>query len=97
MKKILLVIAFSISCTIIIAQTNKLTQFSNYAAPECAEASNDFSLEINGEKVFVYNTRAASFVYFSFQGELDIKVIPGAYIYSYDIRINNILPLVIAN
>lgn len=86
MKKILLVITFSISCTIIIAQTNKLTQFSSYPAPEGAEASNDFSLEVNGEKVFVYNTREASFAYFSFQGKLDIKVIPGAFIYSYDIR-----------
>jgi polygalacturonase len=62
------------------------SQFINYPAPEGAEPANDFELEINGQKVFVYNTRSAAYAYFSFEGKLDITVKPGAFIYSYDIR-----------
>jgi hypothetical protein len=61
-------------------------QFVNYPAPEGSEPANDFELEINGQKVFVYNTRSAAYAYFSFEGKQDITIRPGAFIYSYDIR-----------
>ena len=85
MKKILfLLLATHIcTCTLTLARS---AAFINYPAPEGAEAANDFELEINGEKVFVYNTRSAAYAYCSFEGNLDIKVKPGAFIYSYDIR-----------
>jgi len=57
-----------------------------YDAPNGAEAANDFMLEVNGKKVFVYNTRLAAFAYFSFDGKVDIKVIPGRPVYNFDVR-----------
>jgi hypothetical protein len=61
-------------------------EFVNYPAPENAEAANDFELLVNGQKVFVYNTRAAAVAYFSFSGKVDIKVICNRPIYNHDIR-----------
>ena len=60
-----------------------------YGAPDGAEPANDFTLEVNGKKVFVYNTRLAAFAYFSFEGKVDIKVITGRPIYNYDVRPHN--------
>ena len=61
-------------------------EFVNYPAPENSEAANDFELLVNGQKVFVYNTRAAAVAYFSFSGKVDIKVICNRPIYDRDIR-----------
>ncbi len=61
-------------------------EFVNYPAPEDAEAANDFELLVNGQKVFVYNTRAAAVAYFSFEGKVDVKVICNRPIYNHDIR-----------
>src|SRR3982750_2824508 len=73
-------------CSFLVSGRLFAGDFINYAAPEGAEAANDFELEINGQKVFVYNTRSAAYAYFSFEGTVNITVRPGAQIYSYDIR-----------
>jgi len=57
-----------------------------YEAPEAAESANDFQVEVNGQRLFVYNTRLAAFTYFSFQGKADIKVKFGGSIDTHDIR-----------
>jgi polygalacturonase len=57
-----------------------------YDPPHGAEPANDFMLEVNGQPVFVYNTRAAAFAYFSFEGKVELKVITARPIYNHDIR-----------
>ncbi len=81
MKRPLLLIA-----VILLATASFADEFVNYPAPENAEAANDFELLVNGQKVFVYNTRAAAVAYFSFSGKVDIKVICNRPIYNHDIR-----------
>jgi polygalacturonase len=41
---------------------------------------------VNGQKVFVYNTRPAAFASFSFSGKVDVQVIFGGQIFTHDIR-----------
>lgn len=57
-----------------------------YNPPPGIDAANDFELEVNGKKVFVYNSRAAAFASFSFSGTVTIKVIIAGPVYNYDIR-----------
>ncbi len=75
-----------IICTLFAASKTFANEFINYPAPEGAEAANDFELEVNGQKVFVYNTQSAAYAYFSFEGSVNITVRPGGQIYSFDIR-----------
>jgi len=57
-----------------------------YKAPQGAESAPEFEVEVNGQKLFVYNTRPAAFAYFSFEGKADIKITFLAPVYSFDIR-----------
>lgn len=69
--------------TFITAQANDVII---YKAPEGAASAPEYELEVNGQKVFVYNTRPAAIAYFSFEGKVDIKVTFLSKIYDYDIR-----------
>ncbi len=62
------------------------SQLIIYEAPEGAESAPEYELEVNGQKVFVYNTRPAALAYFSFDGRVDIKVTFLGTVYNYDIR-----------
>ena len=57
-----------------------------YPAPKDAEAAPEFELEVNGQPVFVYNTRCAAFAYFSFEGKVDVKVTFMSQVNNFDIR-----------
>ena len=57
-----------------------------YKTPADAEAAPEFELEVNGQKIFVYNTRIAAFAYFSFEGKVDVKVTFLSPVYNFDIR-----------
>ncbi|HEX7583644.1 MAG TPA: glycosyl hydrolase family 28 protein [Prolixibacteraceae bacterium] len=57
-----------------------------YDAPKDAEAAPEFELEVNGQPVFVYNTRNAAFASFSFEGKVDVKVTFLSPVFSFDIR-----------
>jgi len=57
-----------------------------YNAPKAAAAATEFELEVNGQKVFVYNTRTAAIAYFSFSGRVEVKVTFLSPIYNFDIR-----------
>ena len=57
-----------------------------YAPPEGMEPATEFELEVNGQKVFVYNTRTAAIAYFSFEGEVEVTVKFLSPIYDFDIR-----------
>jgi hypothetical protein len=62
------------------------SQVTIYPAPEGAEAAPEFQLEVNGQPVFVYNTRCAAFACFSFEGKIDVKVSYASPVYNFDIR-----------
>lgn len=57
-----------------------------YEAPPGAESAPEFEVEVNGQKIFVYNTRPAAFAYFSFEGKVDVKVTFLAPVFNFDIR-----------
>ncbi|MGE5395808.1 MAG: glycosyl hydrolase family 28 protein [Candidatus Saccharibacteria bacterium] len=57
-----------------------------YEAPQGAESAPEFEVEVNGQKIFVYNTRPAAFAYFSFEGKVEVKVTFLAPVYNFDIR-----------
>lgn len=57
-----------------------------YAAPEGAEAAPEFEVSVNGERIFVYNTRPAAFAYFSFSGKANIEITFLSPVSEYDIR-----------
>ena len=65
---------------------NSFAQLINYTAPEGTEAAPEFELEVNGQPVFVYNTRCAAFAIFSFNGTAEIKVTYASPVYNFDIR-----------
>ncbi len=65
---------------------NYASSLVTYIAPEHAEAAPEFELEINGQPVFVYNTRCAAFAYFSFEGKVDVKVTFLSPVFNFDIR-----------
>ncbi len=81
MKKITILLFLAFPFIQIIANNLVL-----YDAPKEATSAPDFELEVNGQKVFVYNTRTAAIAYFSFQGKVDLKVTFLSPIYNYDIR-----------
>ncbi|MFN8208278.1 MAG: glycosyl hydrolase family 28 protein [Bacteroidales bacterium] len=81
MQKITVFIFFSLLVSALPAQ-----KFVIYPAPEGAEAAPEFELEVNGQPVFVYNTRSAALAYFSFEGKVDIKVTFLSPVNSFDIR-----------
>jgi hypothetical protein len=57
-----------------------------YPAPRDAEAAPEFELTVNGQPVFVYNTRCAAVAYFSFSGKAEVKVTFASPVYNFDIR-----------
>ena len=57
-----------------------------YDAPKDAEAATKFDLEVNGQKIFVYNTRIAALAYFSFEGKVDVKITFLSPVSDFDIR-----------
>ncbi|MEO5592389.1 MAG: glycosyl hydrolase family 28 protein [Chitinophagaceae bacterium] len=57
-----------------------------YDAPKGITAAQEFALEVNGQKVFIYNTPSAAYACFSFEGKVKVKVIFMAPVYNYDIR-----------
>lgn len=58
----------------------------DYAPPKELLPATEFELEVNGQKVFVYNTRTAALAYFSFEGEVDVTVTFLSPIDNFDIR-----------
>lgn len=48
--------------------------------------ANDFQLKVNGQDVFVYNSRTAAFAYFDFEDSVNVEVIFGGKIYSAELR-----------
>ena len=82
MKTIIISILIVLSLTSL-GETNLVT----YNAPRKGVASApEFELEVNGQKVFIYNTNAAALAYFSFEGKVDVKVRFLAPVYNFDIR-----------
>ncbi|MBG9375391.1 hypothetical protein I5907_04045 [Panacibacter sp. DH6] len=74
-------------CTLVLTITcHSQDVFINYPAPEGIQPAPDYQLEINGQKVFVYNTRSAAYAYCSFSGQLHVTVTPSAKVYYYTIR-----------
>lgn len=61
-------------------------QLITYPVPEGIDGAPEYDLKVNGEDVFVYNTRSAAVAYFSFEGEVEIDVNFHSIIYEYDIR-----------
>jgi len=57
-----------------------------YNAPTEILPATEFEVEVNGQKVFVYNTRTAAIAYFSFEGEVDVTVTFLSPIDNFDIR-----------
>jgi chloramphenicol O-acetyltransferase len=53
---------------------NTFAQFSIYPSPKDAVAAPEFELEVNGQPVFVYNTRCAAFAAFSFDGKAETLI-----------------------
>ena len=74
--------------TLFITLTNQILaeNLVTYKAPADAEAAPEFELEVNGQKIFVYNTRIAAFAYFSFEGKVNVKVTFLSPVYNFDIR-----------
>lgn len=86
MSKRLSSLAFSVLATILFATVSIADQLVTYEPPKGTDAAPEYELEVNGKKVFVYNSRVAAFAYFSFEGKVNIKVTYGSVIYNYDIR-----------
>ena len=61
-------------------------QLVTYDAPMGAESAPEFEVEVNRQKIFVYNTRPAAFAYFSFEGKAEVKITFLAPVYNFDIR-----------
>ncbi len=81
MKKNLLAI-----CFIAATMTVRAADLIIYPAPKNAQAAPEFELEVNGQKVYVYNTKSAALAYFSFSGKVNIKVTFLSPVYNFDIR-----------
>ena len=60
-----------------------------YDAPKGITAAPEFEMEVNGQKVFVYNTPSAAYACFSFNGKIKVKITFLAPVYNYDIRPKN--------
>jgi hypothetical protein len=59
---------------------------TRYTAPIAVSGSPDYSVRVNGRRVFVYNSRVAAFAGFSFSGEVEMAVTPLATVDSVDLR-----------
>jgi hypothetical protein len=82
MVKYILSILFSI-----VIISSYATNLVTYDVPKKGvESAPEFELEVNGQKIFVYNTRSAAFACFSFEGKVDVKVTFLAPVYNFDIR-----------
>lgn len=81
MKKIIISIVF-FGCTFPLFAG----KFVNYKMPKGFAPAPEFKLEVNGQEVFVYNSRTAAIAYFSFEGKVDIKITFLSLIYNFDIR-----------
>lgn len=81
MKKLILFMVFVVSCITLFAD-----EFVNYTAPKDLSPVPEFKLEVNGEEVFVYNSRTAAIAYFSFEGKVEVKVTFLSPVYDFDIR-----------
>lgn len=64
----------------------KASTLVTYDPPRGTDAAPEFELEVNGQKVFVYNSRVAAFASFSFEGKVDVKVSFGAIVENFDVR-----------
>jgi hypothetical protein len=57
-----------------------------YPAPPGVEAARDFRVAVDGEDVFVYDSKVAAFAYFSFAGKVRVSVNPDRQFERVDIR-----------
>lgn len=62
------------------------SQVTIYPAPPESEPAPEFKVEVNGQQLFVYNTRCAAVAYFSFSGHADINVTFFSQLREFDIR-----------
>jgi len=83
MKIKILVSAFLVLILFFRSNANNLIL---YDPPKEALSAPEFELEVNGQKVFVYNTRTAAIAYFSFEGKVDLKITFLSPVYNFDIR-----------
>jgi len=86
MKKRIFSFVLGIMISVFCTSASLADQLVTYEPPRGTDAAPEYELEVNGKKVFVYNSRVAAFAYFSFNGKVDIKVTYGSAIYNYDIR-----------
>lgn len=77
-----------IMLSFLVTQSHALS-IVTYAAPKDVQAAPEFEVEVNGQKVFVYNSRTAAIAYFSFEGEVEVKVTFLSPISDFDIRPKN--------
>ncbi len=71
---------------VILLTSRSETSLIIYDVPKGTASAPEFELEVNGQKVFVYNTLSAAFACFSFEGKVDVKVTFLTPVYNYDIR-----------
>ena len=57
-----------------------------YPAPAGADRADDFVVKVDGKETAVYDSKAAAFAYFSFNGKVTVSVIPGRDVETVDIR-----------
>ncbi len=73
-------------CSTLLLYTAKADNLILYNPPKGITPAPEFELEVNGQKVFVYNTPSAAYACFSFDGKVMVKVTFMAPVYNYDIR-----------
>jgi polygalacturonase len=81
-RKQLLILTFTFLAFFVVGAN----EFVLYEAPPNTPSAPDFEVYINGQKAFVYNTRPAAFLNFSFNGKIEVRVICPGPIYAHDIR-----------
>ncbi len=74
---------------ILLAFSSQATKLITYDAPKDAESAPEFEVTVNGQNIFVYNTRPAAFAYFSFEGKVEITITFLSTVNSFDIRPKN--------
>jgi len=74
---------------ILLAFSNYADNLVTYDAPKGTESAPEFEVSVNGQNVFVYNTRPAAFAYFSFEGKVDIVITFFSPVTNFDIRPKN--------
>ena len=86
MIKSFLVVQLTLFVVLIHATISRADELVIYEPPPHYDASPEYELEVNGQRVFVYTSRVAAFAYFSFNGKVDLKVTYNGPIYNFDIR-----------